>query len=143
MRAEWAADETVIDAARLEAEGITYQVLETEAYQRPLDALAAEHGYVHQDEVALRPDTPKLEEICAKFLDEHLHEEDEVRFVLEGAGVFEIRSREDAWMRVLVEPGDLIVVPKERYHRFYLTDAKTIRCARLFQDVSGWIPHYR
>jgi 1,2-dihydroxy-3-keto-5-methylthiopentene dioxygenase len=66
-----------------------------------------------------------------------------VRFVLEGEGIFDIRSRDDRWMRVVVERGDLIVVPKDRHHRFMLTEHKTIRCVRLFQDKSGWTPHYR
>jgi 1,2-dihydroxy-3-keto-5-methylthiopentene dioxygenase len=46
-------------------------------------------------------------------------------------------------MRVTVEPGDLLVVPKDRHHRFFLTDSKQIRCVRLFQDSAGWVPHYR
>ncbi len=146
MHAHWIEDEATIDAATLAAEGVHYQALDASApaaFQGPLDALKTEHRYVHQDEVSLSPDTPNLEAICAKFVDEHLHTEDEVRFVLEGAGVFDIRSRDDRWMRVTVEPGDLIVVPKDRYHRFFLTDAKRIRCVRLFQDTSGWTPVYR
>ena len=145
MEAIWLDDGTAIGEGALDAEGVHYQRLSTDpaAYQGPLDALKAQNGYVHQDEVALTPETPNLDAICAKFVDEHLHEEDEVRFVLDGAGVFEIRSRDDRWMKVTVEAGDLIVVPKDRYHRFYLTDGKSIRCARLFQDPSGWVPHYR
>jgi 1,2-dihydroxy-3-keto-5-methylthiopentene dioxygenase len=46
-------------------------------------------------------------------------------------------------MRVVVEPGDLIVVPARRHHRFMLTEKKSIRCVRLFKDQSGWTPHYR
>ena len=46
-------------------------------------------------------------------------------------------------MRVLVEAGDLIIVPAKRHHRFELTADKTIRCVRLFQDAAGWVPHYR
>ena len=56
-----------------------------------------------------------------------------MRFVLEGEGIFDIRSRDDRWMRVVVEQGDLIVVPKDRHHRFMLTETKTIRCVRLFR----------
>jgi 1,2-dihydroxy-3-keto-5-methylthiopentene dioxygenase len=112
-------------------------------YRAPLDALKAERGYVAEDVVALAPETPNLDAICAKFVDEHTHDEDEVRFVLEGEGIFDIRSHDDRWMRVTVEPGDLIVVPKDRNHRFMLTERKAIRCVRLFKDASGWVPHYR
>ncbi len=143
MHAHWLESEQSIDPDRLKAEGVHYERLDLGAHQTALDALKAAQGYVHQDEVALRPDTENLEAICAKFTGEHLHTEDEVRFVLEGAGVFDIRSRDDRWMRVTVEAGDLIVVPKDRHHRFFLTDEKTIHCVRLFQDPSGWTPQYR
>ena len=143
MHAHWLESEQSIDPDRLKAEGVHYERLDLGAHQTALDALKAAQGYVHQDEVALRPDTENLEAICAKFTGEHLHTEDEVRFVLEGAGVFDIRSRDDRWMRVTVEACDLIVVPKDRHHRFFLTDEKTIHCVRLFQDPSGWTPQYR
>lgn len=145
MKAHWLDDTETLSPDALRAEGVDYQALPTEqgGFQGPLDALKKTRGYVEQDEVALRPDTPGLDAICDKFKDEHLHTEDEVRFVLEGEGIFDIRSRDDRWMRVQVEEGDLIVVPKDRYHRFTLTEQKHIRCVRLFQDKTGWVPHYR
>jgi len=150
MNAEWLNDDftatgKAIDASTLKAEGVHYQALPADAdsYQSTLQALKTERGYVEQDEIALLPDNPKLDEICAKFLDEHRHDDDEVRFVLDGEGIFDIRSTDDRWMRVFVERGDLIVVPANRFHRFRLTDQKTIRCLRLFKDSSGWVPHYR
>ncbi|MGE0791057.1 MAG: cupin domain-containing protein [Sandaracinaceae bacterium] len=143
MHAHYLDDSSSIDAATLNAQGVMSRRLRLDDPRPALDALKREQGYVHEDQVELRPETPNLDAICAKFVDEHLHTEDEVRFVLEGEGVFDIRSDADRWMRVTVEPGDLIVVPKDRYHRFFLTDARTIRCVRLFQDVTGWEPHYR
>ena len=125
--------------------GVFYERLELDPnnFQPSLDKLKSDRGYVEQDEVALRPDTENLDGICAKFADEHLHTDDEVRFVLEGEGIFDIRSTDDRWMRVTVETGDLIVVPANLHHRFFLTDRKEIRCVRLFKDSSGWVPHYR
>lgn len=127
------------------ANGVHYERLDTDpaSFREPVDALMSARGYIEQDEVALRPDTPGLDDICAKFAPEHFHDDDEVRFVLEGAGIFDIRSEDDRWMRVEVEVGDLIVVPARRHHRFFLTDAKNIRCVRLFKDAAGWVPHYR
>ncbi|MEM6957917.1 MAG: cupin domain-containing protein [Myxococcota bacterium] len=132
-----------VGEAELRAAGVHYEALPLDDYQPRIDELRKAHGYIQQDEVALRPDTPGLDEALKKFDDEHLHDEDEVRFVLDGAGVFDIRHPDDRWMRVVVERGDLIVVPKGRYHRFELTDDKTIHCVRLFQDKSGWVPKYR
>ncbi len=146
MKAHWLdRDQAAIDIPTLLAEGIHYQALPVDppGYQDAVDLLKTERGYVQQDEVALRPENPNLEAICAKFVDEHLHDDDEVRLVLEGEGIFDIRSGGDRWMRVRVEAGDLIVVPAGRFHRFYLTEAKTIRCVRLFKDASGWVPRYR
>jgi 1,2-dihydroxy-3-keto-5-methylthiopentene dioxygenase len=145
MQAHWLDSGDAISADRLRSEGVIYEQLpmDEQGYQPKLDELKNHRGYIEQDIVELRPDNPKLEEICAKFKDEHLHEEDEVRFVLEGEGVFDIRSESDDWMRVQVDQGDLIVVPAKRYHRFTLTESKNIRCVRLFQDQSGWVPYYR
>jgi 1,2-dihydroxy-3-keto-5-methylthiopentene dioxygenase len=134
-----------ITTEELTQHGVTYQRLPlSEAeYQGPLDAVKAANGYIEQDQVELTPDMENLDAICAKFIPEHLHTEDEVRFVLEGEGVFDIRSTDDRWMRVKVEAGDLITVPAHRNHRFFLTERKHIKCVRLFQDMSGWVPHYR
>lgn len=127
------------------AVGVHYERLEvgSSGAQASLDALKSARGYIVQDEVQLTPTTENLEQICDKFKDEHLHTEDEVRFVLDGDGVFEIRAADERWLRVFVESGDLLVVPANLYHRFFLTDRKHIHCARLFKDPAGWVAHYR
>lgn len=145
MKAQWLEGGAEISVDSLVGNDVYYAQFATSevAYRTPLDAIKEERGYVQEDIVELNPQTPDLEAICAKYVDEHHHDEDEVRFVLEGSGIFDIRSVDDRWMRIQVHPGDLIVVPQGRHHRFMLTDAKTIRCLRLFKDQSGWVPHYR
>lgn len=144
MKAEWVKNAKEISEKELNAEGVSYEnIPPTENFQKALDKLKSKNGYADQDEVGLSPDMANLSQICAKFAEEHKHADDEVRYVLKGSGVFDIRSRRDEWMRVRVEPGDLISVPAERYHRFYLTEERTIRCVRLFKDDSGWAPLYR
>lgn len=143
MRANWLDTGETLDANALRAEGVHYERLPVEAYQGPLDALKRDRGYVHQDVVEMSSGTPGLDAICAKFKDEHLHDDDEVRFILEGEGIFDVRSRGDRAMRILVEVADLVVVPAMRYHRFLLTESRTIRAVRLFKDPSGWVPRYR
>ena len=141
MRGYWLyqGEAAAIDAAELRDQGVIYEALpvDPQGHQPALDRLKAERGYVEQDVIALHPDVADLDSLCAKFLDEHHHTEDEVRFVLDGDGLFDIRSRDDRWMRVLVTPGDLIVVPANRKHRFLLTERRAIRCVRLFQDRVG------
>lgn len=147
MQAYWLDDgpTATIAAEELAPNGVVYDYLGTDPadYQPQLDVYKTERGYGTQDEIALSPETPGLAELSAKFDQEHLHTDDEVRFVLAGEGIFDIRSNDDRWMRIIVEPGDLIIVPEDKHHRFLLTEASTIRCVRLFKDASGWTPIYR
>jgi len=143
MRISWLDSDAEISEAELERVGVLHQRLPLDDYQGALDRLKAERGYVAQDIVELRPDMPNLTAVCDKFKDEHLHRDDEVRFVLAGAGIFDIRAADGRWMRLEVEASDLIVVPADLYHRFFLTDRQEIRCVRLFKDAAGWVPEYR
>jgi 1,2-dihydroxy-3-keto-5-methylthiopentene dioxygenase len=143
MRAHWLDTGEELTEDFLREDGLLYARLPVEASQGHLETLKRDRGYIQQDEIELRPDTPGLDAICAKFIDEHLHDDDEVRFILAGEGIFDIRSRTDRFMRVVVERGDLLVVPALRHHRFQLTDLRTIRAVRLFKDASGWVPRYR
>lgn len=108
-----------------------------------IDTIKREHGYVDEDYIELAPETPNLDAICAKFDKEHFHTEDEVRAVVEGEGIFDVRDEGDTWIRIEVAAGDMIVIPARAFHRFYLTDAKHIRCMRLFANHDGWAPLYR
>ena len=68
---------------------------------------------------------------------------EQVSYLFSLSGIFDIRSVGDRWMHIQVEPGDVLVVPAGRNHRFLLTDACRIRCVRLFRDMTGWTPVYR
>ena len=94
------------------------------------------------DVINVNPGTPNLEALLAKFAKEHTHAEDEVRFTVHGRGVFHIHPDDAPVFAIYVEPGDLINVPRGTRHWFDLCADRTIRCIRLFQDVSGWTPHY-
>jgi len=107
-------------------------------YKPEVDRLMAAGGYLSADLIALKPVTPNLDGIIARFDKEHHHVDDEVRFTVEGEGVFEINVNETERLKFTAEPGDLIVIPAMRRHLFYLTDKKTIRCIRLFLTKAGW-----
>lgn len=113
-----------------------------QAYVKEIDALKARGGYVTADVIDVTPETPGLDEMLAKFDREHWHDEDEVRFVIAGHGVFHIHGDGGRVVGIEVEPGDLICVPRGTRHWFNLCADKRIRAIRLFQDVSGWTPHY-
>jgi len=112
------------------------------AYAAEIDALKARGGYVTADVIDVKPDTPNLDMMLAKFSREHWHDEDEVRFIIEGRGLFHVHPREGQVFAIEVVAGDLIRVPRGTHHWFDLCVDKRIRAIRLFQDVSGWTPHY-
>jgi 1,2-dihydroxy-3-keto-5-methylthiopentene dioxygenase len=80
--------------------------------------------------------------MLAKFSREHWHDEDEVRFILEGRGVFHIHPRTGPVFAIEVDKGDLIRVPRGTWHWFDLCSDRRIRAIRLFQDSAGWTPNY-
>jgi len=128
---------------QLKTFGVQYERLPVKERAGEIARIKREHGYVDDDEIALSPETPNLETICAKFDKEHYHTLDEVRFVIEGEGIFDVRDKSDRWVRIEVSEGDLIIIPANTYHRFMLTPMKKIRCARLFLNHDGWAPLYR
>ena len=125
---------------RIGAEASNEEILA--AYAPEIERLKAEHGFVTADVINVNPETPNLDAMLAKFDKEHLHTEDEVRFTVRGSGVFHINPPSAPVFSITVESGDLISVPKGTHHWFNLCNTKTIRCIRLFEDMSGWTPHY-
>lgn len=113
-----------------------------EAYQPEIERLKKACGFVTADVINVSPDTPGLDDMLAKFDKEHTHSEDEVRFTVKGQGVFHINPENGPVFSITVESGDLVNVPNGTRHWFNLCDTRTIRCIRLFEDVSGWTPHY-
>jgi 1,2-dihydroxy-3-keto-5-methylthiopentene dioxygenase len=112
------------------------------AYAGEIDALKASGGYVTADVIDVKPETPNLDVMLAKFNREHWHDEDEVRFIIEGRGLFHVHLPDQPVFAIEVEAGDLIRVPRGTHHWFDLCTERRIRAIRLFQDVSGWTPHY-
>lgn len=111
-------------------------------YEPEINRLKERGGYVTADVINVTPETPGLDEMLAKFSKEHTHSEDEVRFTVQGAGVFHIHPDNGPVFGIQVEGGDLINVPQGTRHWFDLCDDRTIRCIRLFLDPAGWAPHY-
>ncbi len=155
-----AEDRTITDVAELRAflagSGIEYERTEPDvpvaagapaaeilaAYKPKIDELKARGGYVTADVIDVHPTTPGLDAMLAKFSSEHWHDEDEVRFIVEGRGLFHIHPPGRSVFAIEVEAGDLIRVPKGTHHWFDLCGDRRIRAIRLFQDPAGWTPHY-
>lgn len=112
------------------------------AYAEEVERMKASGGYVTADVIDVTSRTPNLDAMLARFSREHWHDEDEVRFIVRGRGVFHIHSREGPVFALEVEPGDLVRVPRGTWHWFDLCAERRIRAIRLFQDAAGWTPHY-
>jgi 1,2-dihydroxy-3-keto-5-methylthiopentene dioxygenase len=113
-----------------------------EAYREPIEKLKAEGGYVTADVINIKAETPGLEAMLNRFNREHFHDEDEVRFIVHGRGLFHIHPADGPVFSIEVVKGDMIRVPRGTHHWFDLCADRTIRAVRLFQDTSGWTPHY-
>lgn len=112
------------------------------AYSPEIDRLKGNGGYVTADVIDVKPQTPGLEEMLAKFNREHWHDDDEVRFIIEGRGLFHLHMQNGPVVAIEVEAGDLIRVPSGVLHWFNLCADQRIRAIRLFKDPAGWTPHY-
>ncbi|MEK6237494.1 MAG: cupin domain-containing protein, partial [Planctomycetales bacterium] len=112
------------------------------AFSKEVEELKRKGGYVTADVISCSPAVPNLEAMLAKFSKEHTHSEDEVRFIVKGAGVFHINLDDVPVFAIQVEGGDLINVPQGTRHWFNLCDDRICRAIRMFQDPAGWTPHY-
>jgi len=112
------------------------------AYSAEIQKLKDRGGYVTADVIDVNSKTPGLEAMLAKFNREHWHDEDEVRFIIHGRGLFHIHPAGAPVMAIEVEAGDLIRVPRGTLHWFNLCTDREIRAIRLFQDPAGWAPNY-
>ncbi len=114
-----------------------------EAYADEIEKMKAKGGYRTADVIDIKADTPNLEPMLEKFRPEHFHDEDEVRFIVKGCGIFHIAPENGGDVTaVKMTAGDMIRVPRGTRHWFDLDETRTVRAIRLFQDVTGWTPHY-
>ena len=112
------------------------------AFEEPIALLKEEGGYVTADVINITPDLENLDAMLAKFDKEHWHDEDEVRFIVEGNGLFHVNPEDGPVFRIEVTEGDMINVPRGTHHWFHLCSDRRIKAIRLFQDTAGWTPRY-
>lgn len=108
------------------------------AYQAEIDRLVAIGGYQTWDVVSMNPDHPEKESFRQKFLDEHTHSEDEVRFFVRGHGLFIMHVGGRVYS-MLCEKNDLISVPAMTKHWFDMGPNPVFTAIRLFNNPEGWV----
>lgn len=109
-----------------------------DAYRDDIERLKREQGYRTVDVVSMTPDHPQKAAARGKFLDEHRHSEDEVRFFVEGQGLFTLHIDERVY-EVLCTKGDLISVPADTPHWFDMGPNPRFVAIRLFNNETGWV----
>ena len=111
------------------------------AYGHEIDRLKRERGYTNGDVVRIKPGNPNWPELRRKFLQEHVHVEDEVRFFVEGTGAFYLHL-DDKVYQLIGEAGDLLSVPRGVKHWFDGGPEADFTCIRLFTNQEGWVAHF-
>lgn len=111
------------------------------AYQHSINRLTDRYEFRSSDVVSLTPDHPQKEALRAKFMSEHTHAEFEIRFFVEGKGLFYLHAGKQVYI-VLCEQGDLISVPAGVRHWFDMGEQPHFRCIRLFTNPEGWVAEY-
>jgi len=111
------------------------------AYQPEIDKLVAEQGYQSYDVVSMNPDHPQKTEFRKKFLAEHRHSEDEVRFFVRGHGLFVLHIGSRVYA-MLCEKDDLISVPANTRHWFDMGPNPVFTAIRLFNNPDGWVANF-
>jgi len=115
-------------------------------WEKAIDQVAQERSYKNRDviNVSKAGMGDAYDSKIKGFYQEHLHEDEEIRYILYGAGYFDIReASSDVWIRIRLEQGDLLVLPPGIYHRFTLDEGNYIKAMRLFKEEPQWIPHNR
>lgn len=112
-----------------------------EAYRSSIDKLISECGYTSVDVVRVERGTPGTEPMRAKFLDEHRHSEDEVRFFVDGRGAFYLHANGRVYQTICVK-GDLIGVPAGTKHWFDMGPDPEFTAIRLFVNPDGWVAQF-
>jgi len=112
-----------------------------EAYRADIERLKNACGYRSVDVLRCLPNNPNRQELRLKFLEEHTHDDDEVRFFVEGAGVFYLHAAGKVHM-TLCERGDLLSVPAGTRHWFDMGPAPRFTAIRLFTTPAGWVAKF-
>nr|CAG8619100.1 13634_t:CDS:2 [Entrophospora candida]CAG8629742.1 11047_t:CDS:2 [Entrophospora candida] len=128
---------TIVTPEELAHAGVSYLRIEGEDFLDKIEKISEERRYKNLSKEALGDMYDNKMKI---FFEEHLHEDEEIRYVLDGSGYFDVRDLQDKWIRIAVTKGDLIILPAGIYHRFTTDTNDYIKAMRLFKEEPKWTP---
>ena len=111
------------------------------AYDHEIGPYMKAKGFTTADVISVNPQTENIEAIRQKFLCEHTHSEDEVRYFVDGEGTFYF-NLDDQVVSVLCQKGDFLAVPSGYKHWFDLAPKYTVKAIRIFSNPEGWVANY-
>lgn len=111
------------------------------AYEHELKPFMEKNGFKTADVISVNPNTENIEAIRQKFLKEHTHSEDEVRFFVDGEGLFWFHLNGEVF-NLLCTKGDFLSVPAGATHWFDLAPKYTVKAIRIFSNEEGWVANY-
>lgn len=111
------------------------------AYRGSIDRLMQKHGFKSVDVISLNENHPQKDMMRDKFLHEHIHEDFEVRFFVDGEGLFFIRKDGKVYA-TLCRRGDLINLPAYTTHWFDMGPRPMVKAIRLFTTPEGWVAKF-
>ncbi len=112
------------------------------AYAHSLKPFMEKHGLETADVINVHPETENLMAIRQKFMKEHRHSDDEIRFFVDGEGIFWFHLDNGEVIAVTCSKGDFMSVPKNFRHWFDLHPNYFVKAIRIFSNIEGWVPHY-
>ncbi|KAF9677635.1 hypothetical protein SADUNF_Sadunf08G0128100 [Salix dunnii] len=130
----------------LAALGVLYWRLNPENYENDaeLKKIREDRGYNYMDLLDICPEkVADFKEKLKNFYTEHIHADEEIRYCLEGSAYFDVRDKDDRWIRIWIKAGDLIILPAGIYHRFTLDTGDYVKLMRLFVGEPVWTAHNR
>ncbi|KAK0505719.1 Acireductone dioxygenase ARD family [Armillaria luteobubalina] len=130
-----------VSLVALKSLNLLYMNIPVDGYEERLATVAKEGDYKNHDIISISKEGlgDQYNAKIKAFYEEHLHEDDELRYLLAGSGYFDIREAStDSWIRLALTAGDLIALPAGIYHRFTLDTGDNVRTVRLFKDVPKW-----
>ncbi|KAK9160854.1 hypothetical protein Syun_007195 [Stephania yunnanensis] len=135
-----------VPLSKLAEIGVMYWKLNPSDYDNDeeLKKIRESRGYNYMDLLDLCPEkVENYEEKLKNFYTEHIHGDEEIRYCLEGSGYFDVRDKDDRWIRIWIKEGDMIVLPAGIYHRFTLDTTNYVKLMRLFVGKPVWTAYNR